>query len=168
MTDEIKDIDANVTIDAADVVPEEMTPESADDNLRTQLAEMSDKYLRTAAELENTRRRGAVDAQNMARARAMGIADNFIPLIDAIAAALKHTPDDDGILAMQAAANAALEKSGITKIKSVGEILNPALHNAVSTESETGMPPNTITTELQTGYLFGDAVLRTAMVVVAK
>ncbi len=58
--------------------------------LEKEIVELNDKYLRAMAELENTRRRAAIDAESAARARAISIAENFLPLVDAINAAAKN------------------------------------------------------------------------------
>jgi len=143
------------------------------DALRAELTAMADKYLRAVAETENTKRRAGIDAENIARARGMAIAENFLGLIDAIDAGLVHEPGDENIIAMARAATGALTKNGIVRIETVGQPLNPQFHNAVSTESAldaAGKPvaPNIITQELQSGYMFGDTVLRPAVVIVAK
>ena len=132
-----------------------------------ELAEMKDKYLRAMAELENVRRRASADIESVARSRAAAVADEFLPLIDAIDAATGLAPDDDGIATLKKAADSALARIGIVKIAAVGEVLNPQFHNAISSE-EADAPPSTIIKELQAGYMFGDSVLRTAMVIVAK
>lgn len=133
------------------------------------LAETQDKYLRTAAELENTRRRAALDAESRARVRAMSVAEKILPVMDAVDAALKHTPDDEGIKSLALALKSSFAELGISKIESVGQPLNPMLHNAVQVvDASEGVASNTIVEEMQTGYMFGDTVLRTAMVVVAK
>ena len=138
------------------------------EKLQNQLAEMNDKYLRMAAELENTRRRAALDAESRARNRAMGVAEKILPVMDAIDAALKHSPDDDGIKSMARAMESAFAQIGIVKIESIGEQLNPMFHNAIQVVATPDKTTNTIVDEMQTGYMFGDTVLRTAMVVVAK
>lgn len=138
------------------------------EKLQNQLAEMNDKYLRMAAELENTRRRAALDAESRARNRAMGVAEKILPVMDAIDAALKHSPDDDGIKSMARAMESAFAQIGIVKIESIGEQLNPMFHNAIQVVDTPDKTTNTIVDEMQTGYMFGDTVLRTAMVVVAK
>ena len=138
------------------------------EKLTAQLAEMNDKYLRMAAELENTRRRAALDAESRARNRAMGVAEKILPVMDAVDAALKHAPDDTGIQSMARALESAFEQIGITRIKSVGEPLNPMHHNAIQAIENPDATPNTIIEELQPGYMFGDNILRTAMVVVCK
>lgn len=93
--------------------------------------------------------------------------------MDAIHAAQSHAPDDAGIQSMAAAMNDAFAQIGITKIESVGQILNPQFHNAIQVvdapaDANPKPAPNTIMSELQTGYMFGDTVLRTAMVTVCK
>ena len=162
-----------VSIDTATPETVENKPDDTVEKLNAQIAELNDKYLRLAAELENTRRRGALDAESRARNRAMGIAEKILPVMDAIDAALNHNPNDAGIKSMAMAMESAFEQIGITRIKSVGEILNPQLHNAIQViepTSETDMRPvpNTIIQEMQAGYIYGDNILRTAMVVVSK
>lgn len=146
---------------------------SADDariaELEKSLAEMNDKYLRVAAELENTRRRAAIDMESRARMRAMSVAEKILPVADAVDAALKHAPDDAGIKSMAAALKSAFDSIGITRMKTVGEPLDPAKHNAIQVApAPENVAPNTIIDEFQAGYMMGDSVLRTAMVVVAK
>ena len=139
-------------------------------DLNDKIAELSDKYLRVAAELENTRRRASLDVESVSRSRAMSVAEKILPVMDAVSAALKHNPDDEGIKSMERAIQNAFAQIGIVKINAIGEILNPQFHNAIqmvdkpTPETKT----NTIVEEMQTGYMFGDAVLRTAMVVVSK
>lgn len=149
------------------------TSDSEIEKLNAQIAELTDKFLRLAAELENTRRRAAIDVESTARNRAMSVAKKFLPVMDAIDAALQHSPDDAGIKSMAAAMNDAFSQIGITKIESVGQIMNPQFHNAIQVvdapaDTEPKPEPNTIVSELQPGYMFGDTVLRTAMVTVCK
>ena len=151
---------------AVDTVTDAKNPEI--EKLTAQLAEMNDKYLRMAAELENTRRRAALDAESRARTRSMSVAEKVLPVMDAVDAALKHAPDDAGIQSMARALESAFAQIGITKIESVGEPLNPMFHNAIQVVESPDHKSNTIVDEMQTGYMFGDTVLRTAMVVVAK
>ena len=162
--------DKNETVEIESVsIDETPANENIDaEKLQTQLAEMNDKYLRLAAELENTRRRAALDAESRARNRAMGVAEKILPVMDAVTAALKHSPDDEGIKSMARALESAFAQIGITKIESVGETLNPMFHNAIQVVDHPDAKTNTIVDEMQTGYMFGDTVLRTAMVIVAK
>lgn len=138
--------------------------------LNSKVAELNDKYLRVAAELENTRRRASIDIESISRNRAMSVAEKFLPVIDAVEAALKHTPDDEGIKSMSLAVQSACAQIGIVKIEAVGQILNPQLHNAIQIidKPTEDTKSNTILEEMQAGYMFGDTVLRTSMVIVSK
>ena len=137
--------------------------------LEAALADMNDKYLRAMAELENTRRRAAIDMESRARTRAMSVAEKILPVADAVDAALKHSPNDAGIQSMAAALRSAFDQIGIVRLESVGKTLDPTLHNAIQVvDAPENTKPNTIVEEMQPGYMFGDNVLRTAMVVVAK
>ena len=151
-------------------------PESTDkqsetiEQLNTKIAELNDKYLRIAAELENTRRRAALDVESVSRNRAMAVAEKILPVMDAVQSALKHSPDDEGIKSMQRALENAFAQIGITKIESIGTILNPQFHNAIQMidKPDEKTATNTVIEEMQSGYMFGDTVLRPAMVVVSK
>lgn len=153
---------------AVEQTTEEVAEPTEVDKLNAQIAELNDKYLRVAAELENTRRRAAIDSENLARNRAMSVARHFLPVMDAVNAALLHNPDDAGIVAMARAIESACANIGMVKIESVGQKLNPQFHNAVQVVEVADKESNTIIEEMQTGYMFGDTVLRPAMVVVAK
>ncbi|MBQ1997637.1 MAG: nucleotide exchange factor GrpE [Alphaproteobacteria bacterium] len=160
----IEEVSINDTIDNTSATAENTKVEE----LTQQLADMNDKYLRLAAELENTRRRSALDAQSRARNSAMSVAQKILPVMDAVGAALKHAPDDAGIKSMALALESAFNDIGITKIESVGQTLNPIHHNAIQVIESPEHASNTIVDEMQTGYMFDDTVLRTAMVIVAK
>ena len=88
--------------------------------------------------------------------------------MDAVDAALKHTPDDAGIKSMALALESAFNQIGITRIESVGKPLNPMHHNAIQVIAVPDATSNTVVDEMQAGYMFGDTVLRTAMVIVSK
>ena len=140
------------------------------EQLNNKIGELNDKYLRVAAELENTRRRAALDIESVSRNRMMSVAEKILPVMDAVQSALKHNPDDDGIKSMERALQNAFAQIGITKIESLGQQLNPQFHNAIQMidKPDDKTATNTIIEELQTGYMFGDTVLRTAMVIVSK
>lgn len=160
------------TVSINDTKPEISTDKQNEiiEQLNGKIIELNDKYLRTAAELENTRRRAALDVESVSRNRAMGVAEKILPVMDAVQSALKHNPEDDGIKSMQRALENAFAQIGITRIESIGEKLNPQIHNAIQIVDKPNdkTETNTIVEELQTGYMFGDTILRTAMVVVSK
>ena len=93
MEDNKKEVDVE-TVSVADadatVANENTTPDGAGENnpniteLQTQVADLTDKYMRAVAELENTRRRAARDAESVARTAGMNTAKKFLPVMDAL------------------------------------------------------------------------------------
>ena len=144
------------------------------EQLNNKIAELNDKYLRVAAELENTRRRSALDIESVSRNRAMSVAEKILPVMDAVQSALKHAPDDEGIKTMeQFYKNIGDTKADIVLISDKNYYISPkfegfAAQTDVTLNALEETETNTIVEEMQTGYMFGDTVLRTAMVVVSK
>ena len=60
------------------------------------------------------------------------------------------------------------EKFNVTPIRAKGQAFDPTYHEAVMQEETDEVAENTVTNELQRGYLIHDRLLRPAMVVVAK
>ena len=170
---EINNATANAnTSDVADAAGTTNTADARDvkiTDLQDKISDLTDKYMRAVAELENTRRRSARDMESAARGAGMSIAKKFLPVMDALDAALKQAPDDAGIKSLAMAIESAFAQIGIVKIESVGQPLNPQFHSAISTvPADATHTSNTICQEMQTGYMYGDVVLRPAMVVVYK
>lgn len=142
-------------------------------NLKEELASWQDKYVRVLADCENSKRRAEIDAKNMVDYRISKFAKDILPLADNLSLAIdsiKGKVDDNilnGLLSIQDLFNASLEKNGISKIKTVGEKLNPALHCVVMQVQDPNFDQGVIAKELQAGYLLGDKVIREAMVAVA-
>ena len=62
---------------------------------------------------------------------------------------------------------ALLEGAGIKVINPLGEVFNPAYHEAIGQDQSSDVESGHITAVLQKGYMHGDKVLRPAMVRVA-
>jgi molecular chaperone GrpE len=59
-------------------------------------------------------------------------------------------------------------RHGITRIKTIGEPLDPHRHQAMIEMPSTNAEPGTIIEEMQPGYMMKDRLLRPALVGVAK
>jgi molecular chaperone GrpE len=60
------------------------------------------------------------------------------------------------------------ERMGLTRVPSVGERFDPAVHEAIQQQENAEHPPGTIVSEIVPGYRFGQRLVRPAMVVVAR
>jgi molecular chaperone GrpE len=72
-----------------------------------------------------------------------------------------------GIEATSRELDAVFQRHGVTRIKSVGEALDPHRHQAMM-EMPSNEEPGTIVEEMQPGYVMKDRLLRPALVGVAK
>ena len=59
-------------------------------------------------------------------------------------------------------------RHGITRVKSIGEPLDPHQHQAMMEIPSADAEPGTIVEEMQAGYMMKDRLLRPALVGVAK
>jgi len=140
------------------------------DELKAELAETKDQYLRARAETENVRKRGAEDAARARKFAIEGFAEHLVPVADSLYAALDHASDDvkkEFELVLNQLTS-AFEKNKLVEIKpEIGDNFDPHKHQAISTvESE--QDENTVVSVLQRGYLIADRILRPAMVTVSK
>jgi len=61
-----------------------------------------------------------------------------------------------------------LSKYGVTPLESLGKPFDPAFHHAVMEEEAPELADQTVTKELQKGYLMHSRLLRPALVVVSR
>jgi molecular chaperone GrpE len=141
--------------------------------LSEELRRERDALLRALADFENYRRRTERDRASAAQSGKRDVIVSLLAVLDDFDRALQHMGDAplsvaQGMEAVQRNLLAVLERNGVTRFNSVGETFDPNFHDAVATVPSDGMKPGTITDELQSGYKWGDEVLRPARVRVAQ
>ncbi|HEU4705069.1 MAG TPA: nucleotide exchange factor GrpE [Sphingomicrobium sp.] len=191
MTDEGKlhDSDRADRKDAASEAEEirretaEAAPELAEHDrlgeLEKALEEANSKALYAAAETQNVRRRLEAEKVQAAAYASSAFARDMLAIKDHLERALVAVSDElredkvarnflDGIEATARELEAAFARQGITRIKSVGEKLDPHRHQAMMEIPTDNAEPGTIVEEMQAGYMLKDRLLRPALVGVAK
>jgi len=144
----------------------ENTPETFQ-RLINETNEWKDKYLRIAAETENTRKRIDRDKQTAVKFANESFARDLLDTLDSFEKALSVEMDKsvrEGITLIYQNLQTALYKNGVNECP-LGTF-DPAFHEAVSSVS--GGFPNKIVEVLRKGYMFGDRLLRPASVVISK
>ncbi len=136
-----------------------------------QLAEVQDKYLRTAAEYDNFRRRSAKEREGVyADAYADALAA-ILPVLDNLERAAAYSDGAqlaDGIQLIFKSAKESLERIGVSEFGAKGEKFDPQIHNAMMHVDDENFGENEIVEVFQKGYKKGDRVLREALVKVAN
>jgi len=109
--------------------------------LKAENADLRDKFLRLAAEMDNLRRRTERDVK-----------DGLI----------------EGVEMTERSMLSTLERHGVKKIDAEGQKFDPNFHQAMFEIPNTTVPNNTVLQVIQAGFTIGDRVLRPAMVGVSK
>jgi molecular chaperone GrpE len=147
--------------------------------LERQLEEAKSKALYAAAEAQNVRRRLEADKEQASSYAAAGFARDMLAIKDHLDRALAAVSDElradktatqflAGIEATARELDAAFQRNGVVRIKSVGEPLDPHKHQAMMEIPTGDAEPGTIVEEMQPGYIMKDRLLRPALVAVAK
>jgi molecular chaperone GrpE len=133
-----------------------------------------EKLVRSMAEVDNIRRRAERDVANAHRYALDKFVNTLLPVADslehAIALALKQqdTAMHEGLDITMKLLLGALEKADVRPIDPIGQVFDPQLHEAMSTQENSEVAPNTVLVVFQKGYLLNDRMIRPARVVVSK
>ena len=144
------------------------------EQLRKERDEYKDKYLRAQAETVNTSRRLQQQHSTNLKLASMDLARELLPVVDNLDRTLKsldHLPPADpttvGVRLIAEEFGRVLKNHGIVPIEAVGQPFDPTRHEALMHDRDSDLPPNTVTRELERGYMMHDRVLRPARVAVA-
>lgn len=143
---------------------------------RKEASETRDKWLRTAADFENYKKRMAREREDLVKFGNEKLLRDFLPILDDLDRAIQVAQDGsnanapslmlDGILMVQKKFIGQLERYNVETFKSVGEVFDPNRHEAVQ-QIMSDLPAGTVAAELQRGFLLSDRLLRPALVTVS-
>lgn len=188
MTDETKNNGPDAAV-AEDILNTEeiVAPEEADiqpdptEELRAENADLRDRFIRLAADMDNLRRRTereVKDAKSYAVAGfardMLAVADNLRRALDAIPAEARENGDTgfaaliEGVELTERSMLSTLERHGVRKLEPEGEKFDPNFHQAMFEVPNTDIANGTVVQVVQAGFTIGERVLRPAMVGVSK
>jgi len=140
--------------------------------LQQQIEELTLALQRERADAMNIRRRHDEQIATLQTTVKASVIHDLLPVIDNFERALKHVPAEltgndfvKGVEGVVKQFEKTLTDIGVERIKTVGEVFDPNLHEAVSMdESDEGGQQEIVSEELQAGYRIGNDVIRHAMV----
>ncbi len=158
---------------------EQQTPAADAAEWEAKLKAAEEDYLRAKAEAENVRRRAEIDVANARKYAIERFVGELLPVKDSLelARALDLAQDNaqavekmfEGIELTLKLLDSVFDKFAIREVDpQPGDRFDPELHQAMSTQESSQVPPNHVVSVVQKGYLLNDRLLRPAMVVVAK
>lgn len=144
--------------------------------LRRQLDEQRDKYLRLAAEYDNFRKRSFRERQEAGTRAQADLVKQLLDALDDLSRFAHVDPDtvDAGTVVQGAdmvekKLQKALGAAGLEAINPVDQTFDPSLHEAVSTEPALSPEDDHVIARVfQQGYRFNGQLLRPARVVVKQ
>ncbi len=175
------DIDPRPDAEEADAVSTEPTAEERIAQLEAEKDQLRDQVLRTAAEMDNLRKRTEREVSDTRSYAIAGFARDMLVATDNLSRALMVIPAElrenadgtlksliEGIEMTEREMQRLLQKNGVTPIVAEGEKFDPHRHQAMFEVPDASVPEGTVVQVVQTGYAIGERVLRPAMVGVAK
>lgn len=171
---------------AADAAQDAATPGTEAEvdpieTLKAENAELRDRFLRLAAEMDNLRRRTERELKDAKAYAVTAFARDMLSVSDNLRRALEALPDEaraaadaglsalvEGVEMTERGMLSTLERHGVRKIDAEGQKFDPNFHQAMFEIPNADVPNNTVVQVVQAGYAIGDRVLRPAMVGVAK
>ena len=171
VTEEATEVETNEQeVKEEPIAEEKVTKKAAKEieELNKKLAEYDDRYLRLAAEYDNYRKRSVKEKSDAYADAYIDAVKQLLPLADSMDKALEFSPDDDGIKALYKQFTDIFAKIGITAIESDQKEFDPNLHNAIMHEDDDSLGENLVVQTFQKGYMFGEKVIRHAMVKVVN
>ena len=148
--------------------------------LETELANLKDRYIRLAADMENLRKRTERERADLKKYAVSEFARDILPLGDNFQRAIDAVPAEaveqdealksflEGVRMNERELQKVLERHGVTQLVPKGEKFDPNMHQAVQQVENSELPNNTVCDVFQVGYVIADRVLRPAVVSVAK
>ena len=145
------------------------------------LKEAENKLLRSLAEIENQRRRFEKEIKDAFEFGSFNFAKESLAILDNLDRARNAIKNDkvlkenkdlerflENISIIEKDLVTIFEKNRITKINAKGEKFDPNLHQAMAEIEDENSEVGTIIQEIQCGYMFGERLLRPALVGVSK
>ncbi len=159
----------------ADAIPA-MTLEQALEALNAaelRAQEKEEAWLRARADTENVRKRAASDLAQARKFALESFAAELLSVTDSLEAALQVKEASvesyrSGVELTARQLATVFEKFHIAAINPVQEKFDPNRHQAIASLEDEVVPPNTVLTVMQKGYLLHERVLRPALVTVSK
>lgn len=189
MADEETNLETNEEALAEEQTPEQASEQEAADTelealkaqiekLEQEANEAKEQALRTAAEMQNLRRRTERDVENAHKYGQEKLINGLLPMLDNLDRALTSGENADGedtlksliegVELTRKSALDALQKFSVEILDPVGEPFDPEFHEAMTMVPSPTAEPNSVIDVLQKGYTLNGRLLRAAMVVVAK
>ena len=154
------------------------TAETADElvaSLQSDLDRFRDLALRTQADFENYKKRGAREKDEAIKFANRTLLERLVPIVDNFELGLsaarnqsEQSPIYSGMSMILKQLSDFLTESGLEPVDAVGKQFDPNLHEAIGHEPSDKVPEGRVIRQTRRGYRLKDRLLRPATVVVSS
>ena len=154
------------------------TAETADElvaSLQSDLDRFRDLALRTQADFENYKKRGAREKDEAIKFANRALLERLVPIVDNFELGLsaarnqsEQSPIYSGMSMILKQLSDFLTESGLEPVDAVGKQFDPNLHEAIGHEPSDKVPEGRVIRQTRRGYRLKDRLLRPATVVVSS
>jgi molecular chaperone GrpE len=161
----------------AQTPPRRLSEETAAplDEAKAEAEKFKNEYLYLRAEFENFKKQTIKERSDLRKYGSERLAADLLNVLDIFETALSTEVTAEtvqnfrkGIEMTATELRSVLNRHGVSEIPSKGQVFDPALHEALSSEETNESAPGTITQVFKKAYKLHDRVIRPGQVVVAK
>jgi molecular chaperone GrpE len=135
-----------------------------------------EKFIRTAADLENFRRRMVREKDELRTAATGRVLEDIFPVLDTLGLAINAAKQPNaelkslvnGVEMVLSQLRTALSNHGLKEISPMGQPFDPHQHEAISHQPSKDVKSEHVMEVVRTGYLLNGRLLRPASVVVSS
>ena len=161
-----------ISVESVDSKELEETEEDLLKKESSHARKMEERFLRVNAEFENYKKRIVRENSERFKYFNLDLIKELLPSLDNLERAITHAKSEnkdfdsmiEGLEMVNKMTHEVFEKFGVSRVKTVGEVFDPNIHQAVGVVQSDSVPENHIVEECLGGYLLHDRIIRPAMV----
>ena len=142
-------------------------------DVKNELTEQKDKFVRLQAETDNFRKRLSREKEEFSQYANERLFKELLPIFDNFERALEDPSSDiksfkEGLEMILKQFSSFLEKENVEPIEAIGKKFNPMIHEVLTSEESSENEENTIISQFVKGYTINNRVIRPSQVVISK
>ena len=142
-------------------------------DVKNELTEQKDKFVRLQAETDNFRKRLSREKEEFSQYANERLFKELLPIFDNFERALEDPSSDiksfkEGLEMILKQFSSFLEKEKVEPIEAIGKKFNPMIHEVLTSEESSENEENTIISQFVKGYTINNRVIRPSQVVISK
>jgi molecular chaperone GrpE len=142
-------------------------------DVKNELTEQKDKFVRLQAETDNFRKRLSREKEEFSQYANERLFKELLPIFDNFERALEDPSSDiksfkEGLEMILKQFSSFLEKEKVEPIEAIGKKFNPMIHEVLTSEESSEHEENTIISQFIKGYMINNRVIRPSQVVISK